>query len=454
MSHVDAERARWEALIDREVIGEPLDSREREFVARYEAAHPELAHERAIFEAAIESLREQLDEEDELSLARDAARALERHRRDRQRAERDRSRRSRWVLGVLATAAGFALWFGLRADSVGDGFSSRPEQVTGSEQPGSTEIDVRPSVVTPVDPIARLSMVSAGEALELGETLELGASRSSARACVSWTEPTAVVCFEGSLRSLPGELGERRLRLESGRAVAALEPLEPGQHFTIETAAGSASAIGTVFTVELDEDRTWVTVLEGRVELRDPEVRVLEAGQRSALPGEAVTFEGAPLVDLVDLAEQLRADPHATAQSDPPAAAEIGKPSDASKPRSAKQLATAAQRERAAKNYEETARLYRELLRRYPDSPEAANVPVRLGDVLTSIGDHQGALEAYELYLERGGKALAPEAEYGRIRALRALKRKADERAAIEAFLTARPDDYRVAELQDRLREL
>jgi hypothetical protein len=368
--------------------------------------------------------------------------------------------------------------------------------------------------------------------LELGQSFAPGQTSAERfestvidRACISWSAPTAVVCFEGELSVLPGtQPGQRRLRLESGRLVAALDPLGPGQRFTVETMVGSVSAIGTVFAVESYEGREWVTVLEGKVELRDPTVRSLSAGRRTSLRGEVPGDEPTPLAtdvipsalaELVGLAELLRASPGAVTVQLPPlgdqhllidgypvdgpaklslaagthtlestdannvvlvkqsieldadsdAAFDVGriltttfdstthKPS-AHKTPSAKQLAEAAQRQRMARDYEETARLYRELLDRYPDSPEAANIPVRLGDLLVTTGDHAGALEAYELYLERGAKQLAPEAEYGRIRALRALGRETEERAAIRAFIAARPADYRSAELEGRLTEL
>jgi hypothetical protein len=539
--------ARFEALIDREAIGEELTAEELAFVADYEAAHPELARERAIYEAAIHSLREQLEvEEDEELLTREAEAALERYRSERDPqapavvGSRGRNVR-RVAIGALALAAGLALWIGLRpSDSEDAQLGTRePNEPTNAEhvpsRPGDRAelrpeaIDPRPAPGMPVDPVGRLSMVASEQPIELGLAFEVGASLfdpeqlpAIERACVSWSAPTAVVCFEGELVSVANpEQGERRVRLESGRLVAALAPLGPGQRFTVETLVGTVSAIGTVFAVEIYEGRAWVTVLEGRVELRDPTVRVLTAGQRTSLRGEVPGDEPTPLepdaiptalTQLVSLAELMRASPGDAQVSVPPlgehvlqldgfeldgparlaigdgkhslrvrdardatvleqdivlepdanfelaaslpAAPSSTPPSETSKAPSAKQLAEAAQRERAAKNYEETARLYRELLRRYPDSPEAANVPVRLGDLLASTGDHEGALEAYERYLERGSKQLAPEAEYGRIQALRALGREADERVAIEAFVSTRPEDYRSAELQVRLAEL
>ncbi|HVI02195.1 MAG TPA: tetratricopeptide repeat protein [Enhygromyxa sp.] len=512
-----------------------------------------LAHERAVFEAAIDSLREQLEvEDDELTLARQGQAALARYRSERDvgspvdSAAPQRADRTKLVIGLasVAAAAGLALWLGLRRSDddqdervgtheVEPPRKQAPEQRHWPEQRQWEPVDPTPPPAAPVDAVGQLSMLTSSVPIErLGARLEPGSSFASLfepelwpsveRACVSWSEPTAVVCFEGELSaSSNARVGERRVRLESGRLVAALAPLGPGQRFTIETLLGTVSAIGTVFAVEIYEGQAWVTVIEGRVELRDPTVRVLTAGHRTSLRGEVPGDEPTPLeadaiptavAQLVGFAELLRASPGAAQLQIPtlgehavyvddhlldgpaqlsigagqhalrvldgqqaivleqplalaleapvdltttlPAAPASAEPHTPSKAPSAKQLAEAAQRERGQKNYKETARLYRELLRRYPDSPEAANVPVRLGDLLTSTGDHQGALEAYELYLDRGAKQLAPEAEYGRIQALRALGRKADERAAIVAFVAARPDDYRSTELKTRLAEL
>jgi hypothetical protein len=533
------DRERWEALIDREAIGEALSADEQAFVAAYEGAHPQLADERAIVEAAIESLRERLEApQDPAALDQAAAAALARHRSFS--GEARPTPRWAWALS-LAAAAGLALWAGARLlapsdaheDPLGLDEARRP---LDGEAPTTDRPD-RPEP-RPVDPVGRLSMRSpAAGALELGLELglafgpgerfsELPGATEVERACVSWSAPTAVVCFEGDVGLAAPELGQRRLRLASGRLVAALDPLGPGQRFTVDTRLGSVSAIGTVFAVELHEGGVWVTVLDGQVELRDPTVRTLAAGQRTAMRGEVAGDEPTPLPadaipsaleQLVGVAELLRARP-GEARAIVPATGELplrldghllagpaalalapgeyaltfegdehsvtlevdgvvdlaaplegqleapsdgassaGKPgpskaaADPSASWSAKQLAEAAQRKREAKDYQETARLYRELLRRFPDSPEAAAIPVRLGDLLASTSDHEGALAAYDLYLRRGAKQLAPEAELGRIAALRALGRTAEEREAIEAYLAAHPDDHRVPELRSRL---
>ncbi|PRQ08825.1 FecR domain-containing protein [Enhygromyxa salina] len=530
---------RWEALIDREVVGESLSDDERAFVREYEAGHPECAKERELWALALDALAEpEIDAvvDTDAELEQLGARALAAFRAEQQPAASLRQPRRRPPLAAMATlaaAAGLLVWLGTRGEDpqqVGDaGSSARPDQPVETAPEIDHERAPASADATPVDSVGWLSMSSmsstpGSSGTELGGAVGPGA-KLSVPGCVSWANPSAVVCFEGALE-LPGasEVGQRRVHLDEGRLVAALDPLGPGQRFTVETVLGSVTAIGTVFAVESHEGRVWVTVLEGRVELRDPSVRLLEVGQRTSMRGEIGSDEPSPvevtptaLTQLAGLAELLRASP-GTAQLSIPAQGELslqldghalgggvmdlslaagvhalgvfddrgellaerrleleeGEPLElagllggfdaagdgqarvsAKQPTpSAKQLAEAAQRERAAGHHGETAGLYRALLEHYPDSPEAVNVPVRLGDLLASTGDHVGALEAYDLYLERGAKQLAPEAEFGRILALRALGRRGDEAVAIAAFLSARPDDYRRGELEGRLARL
>jgi hypothetical protein len=56
-----------------------------------------------------------------------------------------------------------------------------------------------------------------------------------------------------------------------------------------------------------------------------------------------------------------------------------------------------------------------------------------------TLRDPRGALNAFDSYLAGGGP-LAQEAMFGRVRALRALNRPAEERLAIERFLAAYPE--------------
>ena len=60
------------------------------------------------------------------------------------------------------------------------------------------------------------------------------------------------------------------------------------------------------------------------------------------------------------------------------------------------------------------------------------------------------ALSAFDTYLRRGG-GLAPEALAGKIRALRALGKAPQERAAIELYLNSYPSGFAAEGLRQRL---
>jgi ferric-dicitrate binding protein FerR (iron transport regulator) len=359
-------------------------------------------------------------------------------------------------------------------------------------------------------PVERTTEVAV--AIEPGAIVEPGATLSTAiegETCVRWTAPFALVCVDGNARVelLAAESSTRRVRLHAGRLIAVLDPLAVGQTFEVTTSLGSVAAIGTVFVVEVGEVAIDASVFEGEVEIRDAQgVRRLRADQSLQLgagvrPGSldadvrvqaesvsaraalwrgpiesmgvvafdssarAVDLDGHPL-DSGSLALLLSAGAHQLrvgedseleldiVAGEREALGELptSKPSAPIEP-SAAELARLAQQHRMARNYAETARIYRELIDRYPESPEATHAPVRLGDLLLKTGDHQGALAAYDLYLERGGQ-LEPEARFGRIKTLRALDRQQAEAAAITEFLREHPDDYRVTELTERSAEL
>jgi hypothetical protein len=85
---------------------------------------------------------------------------------------------------------------------------------------------------------------------------------------------------------------------------------------------------------------------------------------------------------------------------------------------------------------EKAAALYRAVYAGGPRTPEGRAALVSLGELLLSdLGDPNGALAAFDEYLSRRGGDLTRRAAYGRVRALRALGRDAEERAAAHVFL-------------------
>jgi hypothetical protein len=73
--------------------------------------------------------------------------------------------------------------------------------------------------------------------------------------------------------------------------------------------------------------------------------------------------------------------------------------------------------------------------------------------LLSAQGDAHAALASFEGYLARGGP-LVREASFGRVRALRALGRLNDERAALDEFLRSFPDGQLADALRARQRLL
>ncbi len=76
---------------------------------------------------------------------------------------------------------------------------------------------------------------------------------------------------------------------------------------------------------------------------------------------------------------------------------------------------------------------YAELIRQHPRSPAAQTARMSLAQLQLDRGKTKDALRSFRAYLKRGG-ALAEDAAYGEIRALRALGRTAEAKRAAAAF--------------------
>lgn len=71
----------------------------------------------------------------------------------------------------------------------------------------------------------------------------------------------------GSALAVSYDSDGRRMELLRGEA---LFEVEPGRPFVVSAAGGETRALGTAFVVRMDEDRTQVTVTEGRVSVSAP----------------------------------------------------------------------------------------------------------------------------------------------------------------------------------------
>ena len=116
-------------------------------------------------------------------------------------------------------------------------------------------------------------------------------------------------------------------------------------------------------------------------------------------------------------------------------------------------LLGAARRELSAGNSEAALSLYQRLRSSYPASPEAKTVLVTMGKLELDRKQAGRALGHFDAYLAGGGP-LAQEALAGKVHALRALGRNADERRAIERYLERHPGGFEAPAFRKRLESL
>lgn len=122
----------------------------------------------------------------------------------------------------------------------------------------------------------------------------------------------------------------------------------------------------------------------------------------------------------------------------------------------AKTLAQRARQQRNRRDWKGAVKTFADLIRRYPGSGWARTARVSLGLILLDrLGNARGALAQFSAYLaaNRVG-ALAQEASYGRLRALRRLGRRAAEIRELRAFGRLYPRAIQVTNVRRRLRQL
>jgi hypothetical protein len=95
--------------------------------------------------------------------------------------------------------------------------------------------------------------------------------------------------------------------------------------------------------------------------------------------------------------------------------------------------------------------LYREIVDKHAGAPEVAPARLALARMLLDDGDAASALPLFDAYLQSEGNPLREEALFGRARALEALHRDDEERAAWTALLAAYPQTIHAARAHARL---
>ncbi len=429
--------SRWAAVSDREAIGDALSPEEQ----RYLQDHPAVCDSCAAF-AGVQRELEALLEPDE-----------NRQSRMHRRAGGSRLPQTMWpaprlarvalALGALAACAAFS-WklaeqpapppaaMAAHLSSVGDGVD-----VDGDRAREGMPL-----------PMGAVVLTLAGRAC-LDIQSATGSNAGNIHACLSPASRVRVTELDGA---------RRRLEVLAGKLSVELDPQPPGTSFTVETREGTVTAIGTAFSVEVPEDGGPVVtrVLHGTVAVHSTyagERRLgahsqwLMTGDVTRMPEDVEAREGALLArasePAIAVPEQTEKGPPAAPSSTPPRARE--RPAER-----AEKLLIQARSRSAAGDARGTADAYRELLATQPRSAEANAARVPYGELeLSVLGDARSALALFEQYLAVGGP-LSEEASYGRIRALRALGRTDEERAAIRTFLEQYPEASASSALRDR----
>lgn len=92
-----------------------------------------------------------------------------------------------------------------------------------------------------------------------------------------------------TLDTFSSETGPRRIRLFEGQILATVSPRADAP-FRVETAEGTATALGTVYAIERHRGRSVITVIESRVRVcaSAGPCRTLSAGQRVAMTATGI----------------------------------------------------------------------------------------------------------------------------------------------------------------------
>lgn len=412
---------RWIELSDQEALGAPLSEEARQFQRTHAATCADCMAEARVWLDIRAPRSEPPPSEREieaiLSGVRRSSSSVQHPRR--------RFPPVAFAAAVVACAAAVAFWFRVHT----------PQKNAGSS-----------------DHFA-VSQTSPRNRPEAAESTETGSDDLAGPSC-SETVPGVELCLapesELAAKNLSGP--HRSVRLARGRAVVSLVPQAPGTTFSVTTQAGRVTAVGTIFSVEITPDGPVVRVVRGRVLVHDDasdRSRPLSAGEMLRIGDDKPT----PLPgtdrdnDLGTLPAPWRSESEGSKDAGS-SSSSVGRAAVASP----EQLLEQAQTLRAQGEFRKAANLYAKISELSPTSSLGRSSLVASGELLLSLNDAHGALNAFNSYLSHSGP-LAREASFGKIRALRALKRANEERREIQRFLATYPDAPQSRVLRGRLSE-
>lgn len=313
MSLTPHERRRWDVLVDRAELGEPLGDEERAFIEAGAEADPSLRAELDGWDRMVDLLADEVGGElvdaEEAGLAAQVL-ATHRHRQspavppagpDTSPVPLTRRRARLGVLvagGATALAIAAALLLALRpTPAPAPALETAQAEASPPTEPAPVPApEVLPPAVAP-----RIAMLRGGGAAgsALAKDMAFGPG------CLVYDEPWVVACTDGRVVRREAEEGGRVqvLELREGALQVTLDHLHEGRQFVVDAGATRITAIGTTFAVELapedagpDAPEVTTSVLEGIVEVTygANAVRRVTAGQ-AHFSGDIVSADLEPI---------------------------------------------------------------------------------------------------------------------------------------------------------------
>lgn len=244
------------------------------------------------------------------------------------------------------------------------------------------------------------------------------------------------------------------VRISRGAVWVTKDPGTEQTQLGIETPKGTVLVTGTVFSVHVDNGTLRVAVLRGAVQVVEEAgpVHTVAAGFLVTVNGEGAEVTRIPspeetraeFVQLGILEEEVpvRWPETATpALGDSPggqrsASGEPGEPRV-----SAKDLLNQISLLRQQKDWVQMSITYRRLIRNHRRSPQAGLAMVSLGNLLLEkLDDPEEAIHWFDVYLKTKNGALAPEALFGKAKALRRLGNRRAELAVLQEVVKRYPE--------------
>lgn len=291
---------RWAALVERKVLGETLSPEDEAWFSQMERSDPECGLEAAFLDELSDAVDGGPDSH-AAALARAALAELDAGPVEPQTTvdPPPRSRRGLWIASgvVVAAAAAVILAVVLPAtptepDTPELSPSAAPMTASLGLAAGEVYVDGRPA--SEVD-------VVLGE----GSTIAVG---DASEACLA-LDGTIEVCLAASTTATLRDLETEApwVAVGHGHAVARLEPQPRGRTFSLGTDAVRATAIGTIFALDVQPERDEVvaSVLQGRVQVQVAG-EAIELGAHETVVVVGETMKRGTLASADEMADLVR----------------------------------------------------------------------------------------------------------------------------------------------------